>query len=218
MGESGDDPEIRFTEVGQAPVDELADAIAEPPRTSLRTQLRQPGFAIAAAVAILVVGILIGYATGRHGNRTVTRLVTPGPSPSSASQFGLDQVTGTGELCSVQSGNRLQLGVEITNPTGVPATLDRIEVKLPMGGMRLLRTTPGSCGQLGPPGQPIAGYRLAPRATTWITVTVAVLVACPAPLPVQINVDYTQAGRAQSALLGGFPDMGNVPYTGCATR
>jgi hypothetical protein len=218
MGKPGDDPEIRFTEVRRAPGDEPADAIAEHGTASLRSRVIHPGFAVAAAVAVLVVGIVIGYAAGRHGKRTVTRLVTPSPSASSAPQFGLDQVTGTGALCSAQSGNRLQLGVEITNPTSVPVTLDRIAVKLPMGGMRLLRTAPGSCGQLGPPGQPIAGYRLAPRATTWITVTVAVLVDCPAPLPVQINVDYTQAGRAQSALLGGFPDMGNVPYTGCATR
>jgi hypothetical protein len=40
-------------------------------------------------------------------------------------------------------------------------------------------------------------------------------VACPRPLPVQFSVSYQENGRTGTAQLPGFPDLGQVTYTGC---
>ena len=56
---------------------------------------------------------------------------------------------------------------------------------------------------------------LPPYGTAWLSVTFRVLVACPGPLPVQFSVGYQENGRTGSAQLPGFPDLGQVTYTGC---
>jgi len=50
----------------------------------------------------------------------------------------------------------------------------------------------------------------------WLTVTFQVLVACPRALPVQFSVSYQENGRPGTTQLPGFPDLGQVSYTGCA--
>jgi hypothetical protein len=47
--------------------------------------------------------------------------------------------------------------------------------------------------------------------------TLDVLTPCPAPLPVQVNVEYARGGTNAVAFLGGFSDLGDVPYTGCVS-
>ena len=42
-----------------------------------------------------------------------------------------------------------------------------------------------------------------------------VLMACPRPLPVQFSVSYQENGRMFTAQLPGFPDLGQVTYSGC---
>jgi hypothetical protein len=42
-----------------------------------------------------------------------------------------------------------------------------------------------------------------------------VLVRCPKPLPVQFTLHYDQQGRLAAIRLPGFPDLGQVPYSGC---
>jgi hypothetical protein len=116
----------------------------------------------------------------------------------------------------VQTGTTLQVGVEIANGTRDRITLDRLEVDLPMGGMRIIRTARGACGQLpSETGDDITGNDLAAGKTMWVTVRVRVLVDCPQPLPVVMTLDYTRDGRHVSTALGGFPDLGDVPYSGC---
>ena len=56
---------------------------------------------------------------------------------------------------------------------------------------------------------------LPPFGTAWLSVTFRVLVACPGPLPVQFSVSYQENGRTRTAQLPGFPDLGQVTYTGC---
>ena len=56
---------------------------------------------------------------------------------------------------------------------------------------------------------------LEPGASTWLTVTFRVQVRCPAPYPVQFSVGYLMQGHAVTASLPGFPDLGQVPYSGC---
>ena len=54
-----------------------------------------------------------------------------------------------------------------------------------------------------------------PGGTAWFSVTFQVLVSCPGPLPVQFSVSYQGNTQPGSARLPGFPDLGNVSYTGC---
>jgi hypothetical protein len=56
---------------------------------------------------------------------------------------------------------------------------------------------------------------LPPLGAAWLSVTFRVLVACPSPLPVLFSVSYQQNGRTDTAQLPGFPDLGQVTYTGC---
>ena len=83
-----------------------------------------------------------------------------------------------------------------------------------------------AAGQSGAPQMPPGATRLGdalqgddvlpPGGTAWLSVTFQVLVPCPRPLPVQFRVSYQGTTRPGTALLQGFPDLGEVAYTGCA--
>jgi hypothetical protein len=180
--------------------------------------------ATAFAVTALVVGLVAGYTAGDWHGRRGTALPEPAQAASSAAAAApaptfsfadsppLTQDIGT---CSVQSGRHLSLGVQVTNPSSVPLILQSAKAVLPLGGL-----TEGSwhwtpCGMLPqtPAGQ--ADVILEPGASTWLTMTFSVKVGCPAPLPVQFTITYLAAGRSVTASLPGFPDLGQVPYTGC---
>jgi hypothetical protein len=46
--------------------------------------------------------------------------------------------------------------------------------------------------------------------------TFDVLTPCPGALPVLFNISYSQAGKVDISYLGGFNDLGDVPYTRCS--
>jgi hypothetical protein len=164
----------------------------------------------------LIAGATAGYLFGTQraeqsgatvpaGGALTTRLLVSGAQPP----------TGTGNRCSLQLGDRLQLGVEIVNLSTAGATLLRATVDLPLGGLRVTAVAWGSCGQLSA----IDGaspYPLPSGATTWLRMTFDVLIPCPAALPVLFNLSYLQAGKVAVSYLGGFDDLGGVPYTGCS--
>ena len=180
------------------------------------------------AVTVLAVGLVVGYTAGdwhgRHGRALPepTLAASPSASPSAAAVPAaslafiyppLMQDTGA---CSVQSGSHLALGVQFTNQATVPLTLTSARAVLPLGGL-----TPGTwhwtpCGGL-PETFVQADQILQPGGSTWLTMTFTVKagVGCPAPLPVQFAVVYQVQGRSATESLPGFPDLGQVPYTGC---
>ena len=116
--------------------------------------------------------------------------------------------------CSVQSGRHLALGVQFTNLSPIPLTLTSARAVLPLGGL-----TPGTwhwtpCGAL-PQSLAQVDDVLQPGASTWLTMTFTVQDGCPGALPVQFSIGYSAQGRSATANLPGFPDLGEVPYTGC---
>jgi hypothetical protein len=170
----------------------------------------------------LLAGLAVGYAAGaRHAGEPA---VPPSPSPSRAAApaapfaaggFPLSQ---SGPQCSVQTGRDLQVGLQITNLSSAAVRLRRVGVVLPLGGLRVTSQAWGPCGQLPAagktPGRTLHSA-LGPGASAWFTVTFQVLVRCPQPLPVQFTLDYDQQGRRAAIRLPGFPDLGEVPYSGC---
>jgi hypothetical protein len=198
------------------------------PSLNWRPPWRPPrGAAILLAVG-LVIGLAAGYAAGyRQAPRNASApptasaspaLLVPPPAPQIVIKGtgtvltggpALTQDTGT---CSVQSGRELQLGVRVTNRSAEPIGLRRIRTVFPLSGLKVVSQQWAPCGATGAVQVPVI---LGPGASTWFSVTVEVLVACPAPLPVQFAVSYTYAGEAATANLPGFPDLGQVPYTGC---
>jgi hypothetical protein len=190
------------------------------------------GAAILLAVG-LVIGLVAGYAAGhrqapRNASASPTASASPAlPAPPPAPQIVIKgtAVQGTGSVftdglaltqdtgtCSVQSGRKLQLGVQLTNSSTEPIVLTRIRTVFPLSGLKVVSQQWAPCGAIGAVQGPVA---LGPGNSTWFSVTVLVLVACPAPLPVQFTLSYTYAGQAAIVNLPGFPDLGQVPYTGC---
>jgi hypothetical protein len=118
--------------------------------------------------------------------------------------------------CSAQTGRLLALGVQVTNQSMVPVTLRSAKAVLPLGGLSPVIWHWSPCGALP---QALAATQgdeiLQPGASTWLTMIFGVKVGCPAPLPVQFTVGYLAAGRSATVSLPGFPDLSQVPYTGC---
>jgi hypothetical protein len=198
---------------------------------------RPPGRPPRGAAILLAVGLIIGLAAGyaagyhqapRNASASPTASVSPAPPvPPPAPQLVIKgtAIQGTGSvftdglaltqdtgMCSVQSGRELQLGVQVTNTSTEPIVLSRIRTVFPLSGLKVVSQQWAPCGAIGAVQGPVA---LEPGDSTWFSVTVQVLVACPAPLPVQFTVNYTYAGEAAIVTLPGFPDLGQVPYTGC---
>jgi hypothetical protein len=166
----------------------------------------------------LMVGALAGYVVATAGAHPAPGPTTPnGVVPTTRLLVGGpgQPPTVTGNRCSAQLGNALQVGLEIVNPSAAGTTLLGAQVDLPLAGMQLTKVTWGSCGQLSTVdgGSP---YPLPAGATAWLTMTFDVQIACPAPLPVQVAVRYAQADKPSAVTpLGGFSDLGDVPYSGC---
>jgi hypothetical protein len=132
-------------------------------------------------------------------------------------------VTQTTGACSVQLGHELQLGVEVSNQTSSDVTLRQVGVSFPAGGdLRLVSWAWGPCGAISSRAGQLAadsgGQDLSPGESGWFTVTVQVLVTCPTPYPVQFTVQFDSNGRTSFALVQGFNDLGQVPYSGCAGK
>jgi hypothetical protein len=169
----------------------------------------------------------------------VASAVDPGGPSSSLGIAGLSGVAQNGGECSVQHGRDLQVGVEVINVSGTPVTLGQVRTILPLGGLRLVSQQWAPCGAIVPAGQAAGSGAiifigastgeveagnganeavLPPYGAAWLSVTFRVLVACPSPLPVQFSVSYQENGRTGTAQLPGFPDLGQVPYTGCKSH
>ncbi len=159
-----------------------------------------------------------------------------GSAGDSLAIVGLAGLAQAGGACSVQHGRDLQVGVEVINISGTPLTLGQARTILPLGGLRPVSQQWAPCGAIVPAGQAAGGGTivsigastgeveagngadaavLPPYGAAWLSVTFRVLVACPHPLPVQFSVSYQQNGRTHTTQLPGFPDLGQVTYTGC---
>jgi hypothetical protein len=173
------------------------------------------------AVVALAAGLAVGYTAGdRAGGGTAL----PAPSSSSASpvaspaatfpfaaEHALTQDTGA---CSVQRGQDLVLGVQLTNQSTQPLMLTTTKAVLPLGGLSQVTWQWATCGAVdAPPAQ--ASDILMPGESAWMAVTFRVKEACPGPFPVQFSVGYLVNGKAATASLPGFPDLSQVPYSGC---
>jgi hypothetical protein len=180
---------------------------------------RPPTVALMLGAAGLLVGLAVGYAVGdRHAGKP------PSPSRTAAAPIAQSFAAGGYPLsqsvpgCSVQAGHELQLGLEVTNLSTTAVTLRRVKVVLPLGGLKATSQAWGPCGELPAVGEApgrLLPPTLGPGASAWFTVTFRVLVSCPQPLPVQFTIDYDQDGRPAAMPLPGFPDLGQVPYSGC---
>ena len=172
--------------------------------------------AAAVAAAFLLAGLSVGYLGGHLQARTESRPTAPASAtPAAAPQAAATALTGTGNLCAVQRGKTLQLGIEIANQSGSVVTLRRFVPVVPLGLMRLVASAWGTCGALPGPAGAEATPSLNAGATGWLTVTFEVLIRCPRPLPVQFKVSCVQSGRVATTELPGFSDLGQVQYTGC---
>jgi hypothetical protein len=165
---------------------------------------------IIAVIAALLVGGAVGYVAGDRHGRNIAR---PATSPSRTTVIKpTAAVSMTGRRCSVQIGKRLELGVEITNDLPRPLLLKAIEIGLPLGGLRVRSTAFGTCGAVGGNTGP---QPLASGNSTWMSATFDVDVPCPRAYPVLFVAEYDSGYEAGKNTVGGFPDLGDVPYTGC---
>ncbi len=170
------------------------------------------------------------------GTGSAAPSVTPGGSPGVySSSLGIGGLSGLAQAvgaCSVQRGPDLQVGVEVINLSGTAVTLGQARPILPLGGLRLVSQQWAPCGAWPPAEGGTIGLIgasaaevearsaagavvLPPYGTAWLSVTFRVLVACPRPLPVQFSVSYQENGRTDTVRMPGFPDLGQVTYTGC---
>jgi hypothetical protein len=213
MRPDGDEPQLRFVETTVGP------PASEPTGTGRPSRHVDRRWIVAGAlVATLVIGIVIGFVSGRHGAKSAAAKSVSPASPSASPSFLTFRAPSLRESCSAQSGKQLQLGVEIVNESALPFTIDGLQPVLPLGGLRTRRISTGECGRLGGPGpDEVVGYNVAANASVWINITMDVLVPCPAPLPVQLRIRTTQSGLTATTDLSPFPDLGQVPYSGCPT-
>ena len=181
---------------------------------------RGPAFAAGLAAVALVLGVAVGYTVGRNQapRRPTTtpsaRGSTPSAAASSAPDFGLPELGQTGQQCSEQIGHRLQLGVQVTNESALSVRLRRVQVIMPLGGLKPTAHAWGTCGQL--PGVPSPQATLVSAGgSAWFTVTFRVLQRCPGALPVKFLLSYDRGGSTKTVRLPGFVDLGHVPYSGC---
>ncbi len=179
---------------------------------------RLPRLAVILVVAGLVIGLAAGYATGyQHArSRAAATSRASGPAttrPAGTGPFSPPLVQDTG-LCSVQSGHRLQLGVQVFNESAAPLRLRRVAAIMPFTGLRATGLSWGSCGEL--PGSLLyPAQPLPPGGTGWFTMSFRVLVRCPAADPVQFRLYFEQRSHAGRVVLPGFSDLGGVRYSGC---
>jgi hypothetical protein len=177
------------------------------------------------AVVALIGGLAAGYAAGdRHARGsaalprpagTATPSASLAPVPAATFSFAnLPALTQDTGACSAQTGRELQLGVQVTNQSAAPLTLQTARAVLPMGGLRQVTQQWAPCGALSDRFIQ-ADDILPPGASTWLTITFTVQVRCPAPAPVQFTVGYLAQGHPAAASLPGFSDLSQVPYSGC---
>ena len=175
------------------------------------------------AVAALAVGLAAGYAAAgtQHGGTarpqpTVTVTASPSvpvPAVSPALNLALPLTQDTA-ACSVQTGHDLQLGVQFSDRSTQPLTLTTATVTMPAGFLKLAGWQWATCGALAAGTSPVAPI-LEPGESAWLTATFQVQVQCPVAAYVQFTVRYLALGHPGTTALPGFPDLRQVPYSGC---
>jgi hypothetical protein len=119
--------------------------------------------------------------------------------------------------CSTQTGHELQVGVQVTNQSPGPVVLQAAHAVFPAsGGLKEIAGEWAPCGALPATVSQANEVILPAGDSTWISVTLKVQVRCPSAYPVQFAVKYVAPGQPVRAILPGFPDLGEVPYTGCS--
>jgi hypothetical protein len=174
------------------------------------------------AVAALIVGLAAWYAAGDRHARGGAALPKPARTAASSASAPAATLPFTDSpaltqdigLCSTQIGQELQLGVQITNQSAAPLTLQTVRAVLPMGGLKQVTQQWAPCGAL-PAGLVQADEILPPGASTWLAVTFKVQLHCPTPAPVHFTVGYLAQGHSTATSLPGFPDLSQVSYSGC---
>ena len=169
---------------------------------------------ILPVVVALAAGLAFGFLVGREHPAAVT---AP-PVAATPSAVEPNPIVGTGRSCAIArpgpgGKDDLELGTEIQNRSGHPVTLETPGVSLPLGGLTIAQPpTLTACGEL--PG--IIGTILVGGASTWVSVRVHVPGgACPAAQPVLFVVNFLDDGNRDTANVGGFNDLGKVPYPSC---
>jgi hypothetical protein len=157
----------------------------------------------------LAVGLAAGFLIG-HRQRTPEQ-----PAPTATV---VNPIRATGRTCAITlpgpGGHPdLELGVEVRNSSAQPVTLRTPGVDLPLGGLPIARPpTLSACGEL--PG--ITDTILPGGDSTWLSVRVHVPKGdCPAAQPVLFVVNFRSERGDEQANVGGFNDLGTVPYPTC---
>ncbi len=189
---------------------ELGPARASTPPEPPGRRRRRPRWEIAALLAIaLAVGLYVAIDQD-SSSRSAGPTPTPAPAPTSAPRSSArateaEVVFGGAQQCASLNGHSLIVGLPLQGDPTTAITLDRLDVDLPLGGLRLIDS--GRGGQCTATGGPLPGTALQPRAQVWIWVRFTALASCVAPLPIELRLTYTAAGRKR-VTNGGFPDLG----------
>jgi hypothetical protein len=192
------------------------EVLAEPADSSSGSTYRLSRAAIVLIALALGVGLLIGRASVKSDSSAAPTPTPTATHSASSVPLGPNSLASTGAMCSVQVGNKLTLGLEVRNTSTVPIILKRLNVSLPMGGLKILARGVGSCGEFNVPR--LEDFGLAPQGAVWFSTTVRPSEQCPAPYPVLMTVAVTDPTGAQQTInVGGFKDLGNVPWSGCST-
>lgn len=185
---------------------------------------------IVAVVALLVVAFAIGWGLGYDQGTRAEADAAPTSAPSVTNpaltstrpRSAAPALRPTGELCAVQVGEQLWLGIELVNTGSGRAVIRSVRDNLPLRGLRATQLLVGGCGQLDAldaEQENLADDREArvdAAASVWVSGVFDVLDDCPAPYPVQFLISYTnEDGGNFVVVAGGFNDLGAVTYSGC---
>lgn len=188
----------------------------ESPPTATRPD--PPRRRVLAVAAALLLSAVAGFVIGDRYTTTPAAQASAPPTPTVfvPDPAFTNSMIPSGNVCAIQIGpHRLQLGGEFTNVSQTPAEILSVEPVVDGGGLLVRTQQWGACAQLSPPAQ--AGAVIIPAGgSAWYSIMADVEVGCPAATPVQFRVSYRVGGRPESTLLQIFPDLGDVPFTGCA--
>ena len=155
------------------------------------------------------------WRAGEHATAPAPSRAAAPAAPFSAGGFPLSQ---SGPRCSVQTGRELQVGLQVTNLSPAAVRLRRVEVVLPLGGLRVTSQAWGSCGELpahwrsagrGSPPHPPAGGQLLVHGHLPGAGEVPEAAAGP------VHAHLRPAGPPGGDPAAGFPRPGQVPYSRC---
>jgi hypothetical protein len=192
-----------------------------PPAAERRLARRRLSIARGPLVLVAIalgLGLLIGRASVKTDDSAAPAATptTAASTSAAATPFGPGALAVTGAQCSQQLGHKLVLGIEVRNVTANPVILKKLHVTLPKGGLTVKARGVGSCGELNVPRLP--DYGLAPGGAVWLSVTTEPKPVCPAALALRMSINVTDtSGSKQTVDVGGFANLGDIPWSGCKT-